>query len=322
MDLVHGQAAFSSGPWDLDMSNDGALLACGVAPDDGGEPFLHVLRTTDGTRVAAWSMPERHFGRGVAFLGSSELVYLAQPYEGITESFLFQARLDDSGPGRELRRYPPFSIHHGIVRDAAARFFAVLGKAVEVYDAAAGELRFELPGHNRDVRDVRAAFSRDGSRLYAYGTVEGAVVCYDTADGAELRRWPAPAPGGGQVLVTPDDRFLVATGTNHLGVYVYDLAQDHRLAQDADGILTFNEDQRWGPWVTTPDGGTLAVLRGSLNTYDMPDLRKYGARDWIDPESSTSAWQCAWAYDEPMFAFGVARDNRVLWFRLHAAKDA
>ncbi|MFC7247213.1 hypothetical protein ACFQO7_32470 [Catellatospora aurea] len=122
--------------------------------------------------------------------------------------------------------------------------------------------------------------------------------------------------------MTPDDRFLVATGHNQFGVYIYDLVDNSRLVGDADGIITLDERRRLGPWVTTPDGSTLAVLGGSLMTYELPDLREYGTMRWIDPESPISAWQSAWAYDAPTFAFGVAKDSRVLWFRLRPTESA
>jgi hypothetical protein len=289
------QVGLPSGPWDLDLSNDGELLALAVAPDDAAEPVVRVVRTGDGSVVAEWVLPERYAARGVVVLDKQSVVFVVDPYEQITDSILYRGRLDGAGELQEVRRYPPFSFHHGIVRDRGSARFAVLGQAgVEVFDRN-GSLLLSRPNVRRE--SARAAFA--GERLYVYGTVDGQVVGYE--DGAEIGRWAAPGERCAQVLVTPDERVLIVTGTNHTLVYAYDLVDGRLIA----------ELERLGPWVSTPDGSTVAVLQRGLRRFAMPGFREEEG----DELDMISGWQAAWAYDVPMVAFGVAKDTRAVWLR-------
>src|SRR5262249_55496983 len=58
--------------------------------------------------------------------------------------------------------------------------------AVRIWDAASGQVRKLLHGHNSDVSSV--AFNPSGRRLAAAGD-DGLILVWDTADGKEITRW-------------------------------------------------------------------------------------------------------------------------------------
>jgi len=193
----------------------------------------------------------------------------------------------------------------------------VLGNQIEIWDATTNQVMHVLPGA-RAGEPVRAAFSRDGSQLYAYGTVEGAVVRYAVATGKELARWDAPSPFGAQVVVTPDERYLLAAAASHRGMHIYDLTTGKRLEPDADSVIKLDADSQWRPWVASQDSGMFICLKRSLWCLRLPDLENVGPRAKI-VEPSNRAWVAAAAWDAPVIAFGTEDDASVRWFNLASA---
>jgi hypothetical protein len=302
-------------PFDMDFSNDGTLLACATHSDDQATPVLRILRTDDGVRVKAFMQPADVSCKGVAFLAQGkELVFLMQREEGSTE--LFRAGLTSHDP-EDLQSYGSSAHNHSIVRDFAATRFAVLGNHVEVWDAAAGEVVRQWPGAG-GTSHVHAAFSRDGSRLYVYGTAPKEIVRYDVVSGRESGRWEAPTPFGAQVLITPDERFLVVVGGSYRGVFLYDLARGGRVFTDREEILRFDEETLCMPWVTSLDSSLLACMQLYPWGFRLPDLQLHPLAD--DDVSSARCLSAAWAWDAPIIAFGTLEDATVRWFPLVEAE--
>jgi hypothetical protein len=303
-------------PFDMDFSNDGALLACATHSDDQAAAVLRILRTEDGVQVKAFMQPADVSCKGVAFLAQGkELVFLMQREEGSTE--LFRAALTSRDP-EDLRSYGSSAHNHSIVRDCAATRFAVLGNHVEVWDAAAGVVIRQWPGAG-GTSEVHAVFSRDGAHLYVYGTAQKEIVRYDVSSGRENGRWEAPSPFGAQVLITPDERFLVAVGDSYCGFFLHDLVRDRRVLMDREEILRFDEETLCTPWVTSLDSSLLACMKLSPRSFRLPDLQRYpSAEDVVPPRSRSLA--AAWAWDAPIVAFGTLMDATVRWFQLVEAE--
>jgi hypothetical protein len=99
------------------------------------------------------------------------------------------------------------------------------------------------------------------------------------------------------VIGKADERVLIVTGTHHTVVYAYDLGDGRLIA----------EFERLGPWVSTPDGSTVAVLQGGLRRFATPALEEHEEQE----VGVAGAWQAAWAYDVPM----VAKETRAVWLR-------
>jgi hypothetical protein len=299
-------------PFDMDFSNDGTLLACATHSDEQATSVLRVLRTEDGIQVKAFMQPADVSCKGVAFLAhGKELVFLMQREEGSTE--LFRAALTGRYP-EDLQSYGASAHNHSIVRDFAATRFAVLGNHVEVWDAAAGEVIRQWRGAG-GTSEVHAVFSRDGAHLYVYGTAPKEVIRYEVRSGHETGRWSAPTPFGAQVLVTPDERFLMVVGESYSGTFLYDLQRGGRLLTDRDEIVLFDEAMSSTPWVTAHDSSMLACQLLAPWTFRLPDL------EYVLPSPKVVApdarcLSAAWAWDAPIVAFGTLEDATVRWFRL------
>jgi hypothetical protein len=301
----------------LELSNDGRLLACATLNYSGGAP-VSVVNTADGSIVARYRRGTMERARGVAFLaGGRELVFLFE--DPVHATHLVRAALDGEASD-DLQLYSQNLHNHAIVRDPEARRFAVLGNQIEIRDATTHQVLHTMPGAHRDYR-VHAMFSRDSDRIYAYGTVEKTVVCYEVASGREAARWEAPTRFGEQVLVTPDERFLVIAGTSHKGVFIYELASGRRVMHDKDELHTFDQNALWEPWAVSPDSSLLACLRSTMYSFRLPDVEDITVRKRLVDHnlqgiSSASAW------DAPVIAFGSRQDARVRWFELVPEDEA
>jgi WD40 repeat protein len=303
-------------PFDMDFSNDGTLLACATHSDDQATPVLRILRTDDGVRVKAFMQPADVSCKGVAFLAQGkELVFLMQREEGSTE--LFRAALTSHDPD-DLQSYGASAHNHSIVRDFAATRFAVLGNHVEVWDAETGEVIRQWPGAG-GTSHVHAAFSRDGSHLYVYGTAPKEVVRYDVSSGRESGRWKAPTPFGAQVLITPDERFLAVVGSSYKGIFVYDLFRGERVSAGPNGVAKLNERTEGWPWATSPDSSLLVCQKLSPWAFRLPDLFHYRPSTKIVAPGARCL-SAAWAWDAPLVAFGTLEDATVRWFQLVEAE--
>jgi hypothetical protein len=297
----------------LELSNDGKLLACAILHDDGGGP-ISVIHTDDGSIIGRYRRSTIDRARGVAFLaGGRELVFLFQ--DPVHATHLVHVAIG-SDVQTDLQIYSQNLHNHAIVRDSAARKLAVLGNQVEIRDAATFQVLHTVPGAHRDYH-VHAMFSRDGERIYAYGTVEHAVVCYEVASLREIARWQAPTAFGEQVLVTPDERFLVIAGTSHKGVFIYDLSSGQRVLHDKRKIQTFDEDALWMPWAVSHDSSLLACLRRAMYSFRLPEVEDITVREplldrRLSGISSASSWEA------PMLAFATREDGHVRWFELIA----
>jgi hypothetical protein len=223
---------------------------------------------------------------------------------------LYRVAVNDRHP-EEVRNYVTTHAHvAGLVRDPAARHFAVLGSQVEIWDVERNEVLHVLPAADRDTL-AQAAFSPNGDQIYVYGTVPGAVVRYRVATAEETGRWTAPYRTGGQVLVTPDERFLVAVGPSLKGVHVHDLARDVRITHDRREWQTFDQDNLCGPWATWHDSSQLMYLLGALYRFGLPDFVDETVRvELVEPFSRCAAS----ATEAPVVAFGSWEDATVRWF--------
>jgi hypothetical protein len=304
--------ALEATPFSLDLSNDGRLLACASQTDGNLAPVVRVLRTDDGSVVGSHSQVGVQRARGVAFVNDgSELVFVCQ-WE--SDSTVLTRMAVGGTDAQELKRYPSGTHIHGIARDLRGRFFAVLGNLAEIWDAEAGQIVHVFPSADRD-RQVHAAFSRDGERIYIYGAVEKTVVCYDVASWEERGRWEAPTRFGAQVLVTPDERFLVIAGTSHKGLFIYDLVGGCRVRHDVDDVRTFDETALWQPLVVAHDGSLLASIRQSVAAFQLPMVEDVTVRKSV-VEWGTDINAATWAWEAPLIAFATRQDARLLWFPL------
>jgi hypothetical protein len=311
-----GSASLPSMPFDMDFSNDGKLLACATTSDGGTAPILHVL-PLDGTMPSAtYDRATAESCQGVAFLArGEELVFLLKREDGTTELLRTDVNCEDP---EQLHYYEPTARNHSIVRNEAATRFAVLGTQAEIWDAATGKVMRAWPVASGGY-PVHAAFSRDGSHFYAYGTVANTVVRYHVESGQETGRWQAPTPFGAQVLITPDERFLLVAGESYSGAFIYDLERGERLMSDPDEIVTFDEHQTCRPWATSPDSSLLVCQLLGPWSFRLPDLYRLTKRGGVT-FPGTRCLSAAWAWNTPVVAFGTLEDATVRWFPLIEAE--
>lgn len=298
--------------FDLDLSNDGSLLACATRSDDHAGPVIRVICTKDGTISKHFMQTSAVNGRGVAFVsGGRDLVFLFQRSGDSTQ--LYRASLDSDTPA-ELQSYPAARNNCEIVRDCTGRLFAVLGNQVEIWDAETNKILQVLSGANPD-QSIRAAFSRNGDHLYIYGTRESTVECYQVDTGKLTSSWEAPAPFGSQVVITPDERFLICAAESHRGLFVYDLVQGTRLEPRQDSALKFDRDSQWRPWTVSQDSRLLMCLKGRLRAVRLPDLEDVSPPEKIVAPSVRS-WAATFAWEAPLVAFSTAEDEKLRCFDL------
>lgn len=296
-------------PFDLDVSNEGSLIACATRSDAHAGHVIRVLRVSDGSLVASFMQASVENGRGVAFVGDAhDLVFLFQRAGDSTQ--LYRSPLGSREP-TELQSYPAPLATHAIIRDQRGERFAVLGRQVDIWDAGSNQRLHTLHGANPD-QPVHAAFSVDGARLYTYGTAEGCVVRYDVASGTQTGQWPAPTPYGAQVLVTPDERFLVIAAEAHRGLFLYDLVSGERVDHRPEVAQMFDRSSQWRPWVLSHDGHHLMCLKGRVRVFQLPGLRDVSPPDRITAPS-THCWVAASARSATVVAFGTAEDAKVRW---------
>lgn len=308
--------ALPSMPLDMDFSNDGTLLACATSSGDSAAPVLWILQTENGEAARTFTLTSADSCKGVAFTAqTTELVYSLQRTDGSTE--LRRASLL-SGEEHLLSRYAP-SVHtHAIARDSAGRRFALLGNRLELWDVDTHELIRSTPAAEPFER-IQAAFSRGGESIYVCGTIPDCVVRYDVFSGLETGRWEAPSTFGGQVLVTPDERFLLVTGSSYKGVFVYDLLREERISGDPQQVVRLDERTLSWPWATSPDSSLLVCQKLSPWGFRLPDLFHYRpSHNIVAP--GARCLSAAWAWDAPIVAFGTLEDATVRWFPLVEAE--
>lgn len=301
-------------PFDMDFSNDGSMLACATVSDDHASPVLRVLRAKDGAVVTTYMQATAESCRGVAFLAqATELVFLLQREDGATD--LHRVALTSRYP-EQLERYAPSARNHAIVRDRDATHFAVLGCQMQLWNATGNQLIRTLPSAEPGY-PVHAAFSADGIHLYVYGTERHAVVRYEVGSGKETGRWAAPTPFGAQVLLTPDERFLVVVGDSYSGTFLYDLQRGERRLTDQDEIVMFDETMSCTPWVTTHDSSLLACQLLAPWSFRLPSL-EYVPPSPVPIAPGARCLSAAWAWGAPVVAFGTLEDATVRWFHVVA----
>ncbi|HCU25611.1 MAG TPA: hypothetical protein DF383_11400 [Deltaproteobacteria bacterium] len=304
-------------PFDMDLSNDGSLIACATQTNDESAHYVQVFRTKDASKLTSFMHLTGYVARGVTFInGGRDLLYVIA--DQFSTSQLYRIALNSRYP-EYLKRYPPDAGNHSIIRNANATRFAVVGARVEVWDAAQNQELYVLPGA-RHAERVHAAFSRDGKHLYAYGTVEGAIIRYAADTGEELARWEAPTPFGSQLVLTPDERYLLAARESHRGMFIYDLTTGKRLEPAEDSILKFGAESLWRPWAATQDSGMFVCLKRSLYCLRLPDLENLAPRTAV-VEPSKHSWVAASAWDAPLIAFGTVGDSSVRVFDVIAAAE-
>jgi WD40 repeat protein len=310
IDTRFREARLPGMPHDLDFSNDGKLLACATCTDDGLTPVIRVLQTKDGSMFTHFMQSGVVNGRGVAFINTgTELVFLFQ--DGSDRTILYRAALDSTDL-THLQDYQSSAKNHAIVRDSSGQRFAVLGNTVGIWDVSTARARVlhHLRGNDNP---CQAAFSRDGSHIYVTGIVDSMVVRYHVETAKETGRWATPYSRSKQVLVTPDERFLLVVGSSGKGVFIYDLNQGTRLLTDTEERTRFDQEMQYAAWAVTPDSRLLLCLKGKLRTFLLPDLE-----DVTPPETmygpGKGSWTSASAWDVPMVAFVRFAERDVRWF--------
>jgi hypothetical protein len=297
-------------PFDMDFSNDGGLLACATSTDSQAAPVLRILRAKDGEVVTTYMQATAESCRGVAFLAeATELVFLLQREDGATD--LQRVALTSRFPS-QLQSYPASTRNHAIVRDQAATHFAVLGSQLQLWKVTDNQPVRTLPSAEPGY-PVHAAFSGDGAHLYVYGTKKHVVVRYDVGSGHETGQWDAPTPFGAQLLVTPDEHFLVVVGESYSGTFLYDLRRGERVLTDQDEIVTFDEAMSCTPWATAYDGSFISCQLLAPWTFRLPNV------EYVPPSTRVVApgarcLAAAWAWEAPVVAFGTLEDATVRLF--------
>ncbi|MEV4312552.1 WD40 repeat domain-containing protein [Actinocrispum sp. NPDC049592] len=287
-------------PLQIDLSNDGSLLVC------GSTEALQVLRTGDGSVVHTHPEPGKYGVTGVGFV-NDDVVFLVRDKDEWTCEL---KRIPVGGGDVEvLASYPYGTGVHSIARSRDGHTFAVLGTMVEIW--VDGQVLRTIPGAS-GFNPVQAAFSADGERIYVHGTVENTVVSYDIASGEERGRWAAAAGYGDQVLVTPDERFLVNTAG--MCVAIHDLVRGERIWHDTDELHKFDWGTDWGTWVTAPDSSMVAALHVSMYCFQLPMFEQRGDNRLV-VEIGTRVPAGAWAWAAPLVAFGTGT-GQILWFGL------
>jgi WD40 repeat protein len=284
----------------LDFSNDGALLAVGQSAEPGA-PAIVLYSTADASPVAQLGQ-DGSAGLGVVMCGDGERLFYVLREESGATAFM-TAELATSRVDR-IAEYGPAEDIHGLIRDASGRLIAILSDACEVWDVEQREVvRFREAQSPR--QPVHAAFSNDGTKLYASGITEGVVTLIDVNANREIGQWPSPTPYAKQVVVDRSGRYLVVVGTPPFGVFVYDTRSGDRLLPAEFNEKTFTSLYAFAhthPVILTKSVSPVAIDLESGELIEGPDIATG------DLSAAVTAWE------SPVLALAV-RDE-VFWIRM------
>lgn len=290
-------------PVGFDLSNDGSLLAISIDAASG-KPSVQIYRTADGGLVAEFGTNTGP-GYGVVFAEkASQVFYLAEDDSG--NKHLYRAALDQD-TAVHVAEYGIGEICHALIRDLEGQIIGVLGNFIDIWTVKTGEVGYHIEGADPNQR-IYASLSASDPYLFAYGTVESNIVCYDISRDQEVARWPAPRPFGQQLDVSPSGRLFVAVGEGVEGIFVYDTdtgdriqtARYHRTSL-IPGLYTFSHDDSLLIYGTTGVRG-IRLEKGEWvkGPRLVPDIRQTAI---------------ASAQQAPVVVFGFA-DGSVQWLQL------
>jgi hypothetical protein len=287
-------------PIDLDLTNDGSLIAVAHAPQGYTAP-IQVFRTKDGS-VAGEFGEGAYAGIGVAFSGNGQdLFCLTQDEPGDFQ--FFRVSMKEKYPAI-LAGYASREKCHSLLRDQSGQYVAVLSNAVEIWDTDRQEVVWFREGASPD-KPVHASFPKGSLHLYIYGTTEGFVVGYDLVNQQEIGRWSAPAAFGKQVLVSPSEEWLLLVGEGKKGVFLYHLTDGKRFLDDI-----FNEGELTELYISSPDSTVLLYFSIVPTGITLP------SGDFIEgPRLRASPTQVvASAWEASITA--VAKEKDLYWLQL------
>jgi WD40 repeat protein len=191
----------------------------------------------------------------------------------IVAAIVFSALVQATSVAQELKERARFEGHHKVVACLACSADGKLVASVDadrtliLWDVATGEILHTLQAPSARRRDL-LAFSQDGKTLASADPKGGKVVCWDTADGKEIRTIQAETKQLYLVsLALSPDGSLLATGT---------LSNIPKLWQVKTGVeekaVRLGGDG--GELVTqlafSPDGKTLAVVGYTVKGLSRP----------------------------------------------------
>jgi WD40 repeat protein len=250
LDLASGSSAALPGPAAPSVSSaafgpDGSRV---VVVLDGG--IAQVRDAAQGSEIAAL---KGHAG---------ELNFVAFAPDGkwiVTASADSTARVWDAATGAQLI---VFRRHEGKVAtavfspDGTRVVTASADRTARVWDAATGAALVVLEGHESEV--ATAVFSPDGKRVATSisSLEDGAVILWDAASGAELRRWDTPKISGAAfgAAFSPDGRRIL-TAFELGSARVSDVDTGEEVAVLRGGRIlasgAFSPDGRW--MMTAPE---------------------------------------------------------------------
>jgi WD40 repeat protein len=265
-DVEPGGAVRRQTPW----SSPASALA--IAPDGRS---LGV--TTWGGEASLWSLPDlvpQPGLRGVFTLGQDGIAFApngSRLYTGGPEGLYGWAR----GGGTDGKT-PTGAPLTGVT---ASRLGALAAGGVDgvarLFDAASGEHRKDLKGHEAEVRAL--AWSADGKRL-ATADVSGSLRLWD-ADGASEKAFQAHGAAVLAVAFSPDGK-VIATGAADGSVCLWD-TEGKKMREAARPRPAL---PAWS-LAFSPDGRSLAVAEGSgVRVYSTAGVVEASPRPPADGE--------------------------------------
>lgn len=276
--------------FDLDLSNDGSLLAAACVADHGSAP-IRVFRTADMQLVNEIGRGFR-VGNGAAFSGEGSLLYSLVRRDDLRFDFSCTDLKD--GSSRLLSTYGDAEYCHSLERSQDGRFVAVVGSAVEIWDMKAEKVVRFREGANRR-RPIQAALSADGAVLCVYGIAESKISLIDLESGESLGELDAPGAFGKQVLAAGS--VLLAAAEGDRGVFLYELQTKKRLFPEI-----FHENEVNSQAAFSPDGKFLVNYGVILTGFDLVSGEfLFGSETGLAGRVTAAA--CC--YGAPMAAFAV-----------------
>jgi hypothetical protein len=288
---------------DLDLSNDGQRIAI------AGRKGVQIRRLKDGAVLQ--ELAAGLIGWGVAFIrGGKEVAYTAQDRAGNTDLYFAAPK----GKPKAMGAYGPAARAHSIARTPEGKLIAIGGGSLQVWDTESERITAALQAA-KPTGHVRAWLSKDGERVYVYGSEEKKVVRYAMDLMKADARWDAPRPFASYLSVSQNERFLVAIGERWAGIALHDLSKGVRPTSDSAGTYEFNDREEGQPFVFTPDGKALVTFSARATVFSLPDL-KSGA---LAPPVLEPGTQCnagAVASDVAVVAFGSDSSEKVVCLKL------
>lgn len=304
------EVLFDGTPNDIDLSNDGKLLA--VAIHEGKPSCIRLYSTKDGACLAEFGQGEAT-GHGVAFVeGGKSLCFLTWGSLGTSKQFptLWKVKLPKGKP-EKLKSLNGEWYCKGLERNPKGTLIATTGVAVRVIDLKQEKIVARVVGvaqtENTSVHLV------DDKHMWTATELGSLIRCEIKKKPKQLENLDAPPGFCMQARVSPDGRWLVGVGEDGEGVVLYDLQVGAQIKRSADGKLELaNRSRLRGAVAFSHDSRALVFPTGKMQSLSLPDLKTSTATSENGATNRDIAVKAVTAFDAPLVAFAFRDAEKVV----------